>query len=552
MVRERKLNNTLSDFFLTSRTAGRLTFFALCSFLLLLAYRNRFIQDDAFISFRYASNFFHGHGLLWNIAEKPVEGYTNFLWTLLMSIAFSLNADPVIFSQITGLICFLGTIFFTYRLSFFIMHSTFYAMLVILVLGTNYTFSAYATGGLETQLQTFLFICITYLTLTIAKSKNWQFVNLLLLSFVSALALLTRLDSSLPIAVLFLYLGFLILQDSHSIKFIISRFFTLVLPCAVIVGTWIGWKLWFYGTILPNTFHAKIGSPTSFMNGIGYIISFFESYWLIIFPLLSVLLCKKNDFLQSQLSVIMIVILLWCAYIVKTGGDFMEFRFLVPVLPFIFLCIIYGIRLLDIHEFKIMFIILMILIGSIWHQFMFQGWQGIESINDLYGHLKNYNEDWDGIGRTLGKLFPSDNDIVIATTAAGAIPFYSNLKTIDMLGLNDEWVARHGKFLGNRPGHQRIADLPYLIKSGVNLVIGHPQMKPINRKTARKVWFTKELKRFLRTKFNPELIPADATVLEIPINNKYNLLVLYLLKHELIEQVIKEKQIKTYKIVLQA
>ena len=33
---------------------------------------------------------------------------------------------------------------------------------------------------------------------------------------------------------------------------------------------------------------------------------------------------------------------------------------------------------------------------------------------------------------------------MIATTASGAIPYYSRLRTIDMLGLNDPWIARHG------------------------------------------------------------------------------------------------------------
>ncbi len=42
-----------------------------------LAWRNRFVQDDAFISFRYARHLVEGHGLVWNPGER-VEGYTNF------------------------------------------------------------------------------------------------------------------------------------------------------------------------------------------------------------------------------------------------------------------------------------------------------------------------------------------------------------------------------------------------------------------------------------------------------------------------------------------
>lgn len=42
--------------------------------------------DDAMISMRYARNLAEGHGLLWNIGETPIEGYTNFLWTIWLTI----------------------------------------------------------------------------------------------------------------------------------------------------------------------------------------------------------------------------------------------------------------------------------------------------------------------------------------------------------------------------------------------------------------------------------------------------------------------------------
>ena len=44
-----------------------------------------FLTDDAYISFRYASNWDLGHGLVWNPPPfRPVEGYTNFLWIVLL------------------------------------------------------------------------------------------------------------------------------------------------------------------------------------------------------------------------------------------------------------------------------------------------------------------------------------------------------------------------------------------------------------------------------------------------------------------------------------
>src|SRR5438477_12672763 len=40
--------------------------------------------DDAYISFRYGKNLMNGYGLVYNKGEY-VEGYTNFLWTIIMA-----------------------------------------------------------------------------------------------------------------------------------------------------------------------------------------------------------------------------------------------------------------------------------------------------------------------------------------------------------------------------------------------------------------------------------------------------------------------------------
>src|SRR3954468_9274361 len=53
----------------------------------------RAIQDDAFISFRYADNLARGNGLVWNLGEY-VEGYTNFLWTILIAVGPVLALGP--------------------------------------------------------------------------------------------------------------------------------------------------------------------------------------------------------------------------------------------------------------------------------------------------------------------------------------------------------------------------------------------------------------------------------------------------------------------------
>jgi len=50
-----------------------------------LAYN--FVTDDAFISFVFSRNFAEHGQLAFNLGH-PVEGYTNFLWTVILGIDF--------------------------------------------------------------------------------------------------------------------------------------------------------------------------------------------------------------------------------------------------------------------------------------------------------------------------------------------------------------------------------------------------------------------------------------------------------------------------------
>src|SRR5205809_1717348 len=70
----------------------------------LLAVRTWFTCDDAYISFRYARHLAEGHGLVFNLGESPrVEGYSNFLWVLWLSVFERAGVDPAIAANVTSL-----------------------------------------------------------------------------------------------------------------------------------------------------------------------------------------------------------------------------------------------------------------------------------------------------------------------------------------------------------------------------------------------------------------------------------------------------------------
>ncbi|MCX6778666.1 MAG: hypothetical protein NTU97_00335 [Candidatus Magasanikbacteria bacterium] len=504
--------------------------------LAFLAFFHRFFQDDAYISLRYADNLVRGWGLVWKKGER-VEGYTNFLWTLLLSIPLYFKINPIHFSWGLGIIFFILNLFFTFKLSLLVLKFRWVSYLTVLFLGLNFTFSSYATGGLETSLQSFLFTLCSYLFLRMFVSRNWSFSDLLTLSFFSALAVLTRLDSLILVAVLFLISIVSLIKKSDESKKIF-KLSCLLLPFLLLVGFWLAWKVFYYGDILPNTFYAKVSLTTSWVRGLFYLYAFSVYYWLLIFPFLAILFIKKIR-KDSNLLVILSIVFLWLLYIIKVGGDFMEFRFLVPILPLIFIFIFWIIQNLFKANFTYPTLIILAVFGAWGFFFPFSYINEIESVADLQGHLKKPEENWEQVGKVLGDNFFLDPNMVIAVAPAGAIPYFSHLKTVDMLGLNDRWIAKEGFNVSERPGHQKIATLEYLLNKKVNLVIGHPSLQKNTKKYLRD-YSLKNLNNFFifPVKSRDQLVGKK--IINIPINSEYKLPVLYLTPSDFIDQAIKK------------
>ena len=127
------------------------------------AIRQRWLSDDAFISFRYAKNWSEGHGLVYNVGEW-VEGYTNLLWTLWIGMGMRVGWQPEWFAHVSSLSAFalmLGV------LALFGQRSL--SIPMVLVAGMTHVRS-FATSGLETQ----WFLTLTVLFVWSLKTQRWR------------------------------------------------------------------------------------------------------------------------------------------------------------------------------------------------------------------------------------------------------------------------------------------------------------------------------------------------------------------------------------------
>jgi arabinofuranosyltransferase len=494
--------------------------------LTLLAWSHRFVQDDAFIGFRYAYNLAQGRGLVWNEGER-VEGYTNFLYTLAMSLPIWLGVDPVRFSFLFGLLTFVLSLTLTYGLARYLLRSRDAALVTVILLGTNYTFSCFATSGMETQLQACLFLASLYTVIRSIDHGRWEARPLIMLSLLLSAAVLTRLDSTLLLAVV---LPVALVCSLRAVRWPAeraARALYLLAPLCLLVGAWLIWKARYYGDILPNTYYVKASSYSSLTRGATYVSLFFQSYWLIVFLLFLLWFAKGLTRPANRTLLIPLAVsLLWLLYTAKVGGDFLEFRFLVPVLPLFFVLIGWIIFVQVQSAIVRVALVALTLAGSLHHAYAFTDRPlDIESITDLSGHLRNDGDAWVRVGQVLGSAFDHDPAVTVAVTAGGAIPYYSRLTTIDMLGLNDRWIARNGLHVGSRPGHQRMATLEYLIERRTNLVISHPLT--VDLQAGLTLTRTSVL-RFLPMLSDSDRLPSGVSLLEIPIDSGRKLIALYL------------------------
>ncbi|TGN03301.1 hypothetical protein [Leptospira dzoumogneensis] len=511
------------------------------------AHSNRFIQDDAYISYRYAENFANGIGLVFNQGEH-VEGYTNFLWTVIISLGILFGATPESFSIFVGLFFLLITLYIYKYISKFSIGDRLIELCFLGALGFTYSFSAYATGGLETSLLTLLVSISILLAAKILKDPNNSLKWFPMLGLIFASMILTRPDSALICSVVSLFLIFYtgLNHERRHVLFSVYGFLLLTLAFFVIIGPWLIWKINFYGTIFPNTAKAKIVgiNPYVLFMGGEYLNNFIKIYWLG--PLLvygTIIYFAKLRSFSPAGHLGILIFFIQSFYIVLIGGDFMEFRFFIPFIPPLILFLFESASLAE-HKKVFSSVIALSIISA---SFIFRNADrngrierfptGIETVHRLKTNLTRPETDWITVGKMLNRSFP-DRNIKIASMPAGAIPYFSKLYSIDMLGLNDSNVDNREYFGVNpwgKPGHRFFAKFGYLRKQGINLVIGNGAIRftslPIES----------DLRFFLPFISDEEITSVDRSrIVKIPIDGDRSLIALYLNDSPLIDAYIKE------------
>lgn len=540
---DRRLTTLLDRWFGRNWRAAEIGLYVLA---VIAAWIVRFVQDDAFITYRYARNLARGEGLVFNPGER-VEGYTNFLWTVMHWLPERFGWSSPVFSQLVGIAMMVGAVAVTLRLARRLFSSESLAFLVALTLLANMSFLAYATGGLETMQQTLLVMSVAALLLPVTDEVRAHEVGRRVgAGLCAGLAVLTRMDSAVLVAVW--VLAYLVAQwrreqeASRRTMTLVTSLVQIGLPAAVLLVPWFVWKMAYYGNLLPNTFYAKsAGNPiVPPLYGLFYLAVFFFSYAaFLLIP--RFVRHRRALFAVPGVHQVLAVVPVWCLYICVVGADFMEFRFMVPVIPVLAMVAAF---LIDRYRRTVtqVALIAVLLVFSASHRVMpTLVPYPVLTFTELSHWPNESTTTWKGKGELLAEQFPGGPDVegqpVIALAPLGVLPYFADLPTVDMLGLTDPVTARTGYAIEPYyPGHVRMARVSHLLDEGVNLVLAQPGS--VDPEPDRDAYRLSEL-TFLYPSVDLHELPEDAQVIEIPQVDGKVWLVIYLTQNDKVDEAIE-------------
>lgn len=220
-----------------------------------------FTIDDMYISLRYAKNWAEGNGLVWNIGEEPVEGYSNFSFVALATLALRVGFDPVIVLKAVNAFSLLLSTAAIYCLSR-LWFSRWLAFIPCLWLLTYRGEILWAVSGLETIFYQAL-ICFSLFFLLrgmgySAYSQERQEPTLFFFAIAGLLLALAGLTRPETPALMFLFV-LLALLDSpkkNRADYYKKLFFGVSL-CLLIFLPYFFWRWAYYGRLFPNPVYCK-------------------------------------------------------------------------------------------------------------------------------------------------------------------------------------------------------------------------------------------------------------------------------------------------------
>jgi len=291
--------------------------------LLALAFlvgRCAWVSDDAYITLRTLDNFVSGHGLRYNPVER-VQAFTHPLWLAWLTVPYAVTREPWLTTMAVG---FATSMAAAGLVALGAARTRVSGMLALVALGCSKGFVDYATSGLEGPLLWLLLALFGLELVGGVETRDPRPPRLVVLVLLSGLVGLTRLDALLFVVPGLGYAAWRLVQQRDVSRLLLAQLAWLPLVL------WHLFSLVYYGSLVPNTAWAKLGAgiaSSELMAQAPWYFSWSTTYDPATLPAigLGVLLAAYRRDLRG--GMLAIGVLLYLAYIVRIGGDFMGGRF---------------------------------------------------------------------------------------------------------------------------------------------------------------------------------------------------------------------------------
>ncbi len=277
--------------------------------------------DDAYITFAYSHNLADGRGPIYG-HDMKVEGYSNFLWMLLIAVGEILRIDPLSFAR------FLGHAFFALTLA-----STWVvarrwagpiaAVVVTLCLAASSDFHRSVQSGLETVAYCgFIAAGFCHYLLEAPERRKWS-----ILWFSGAA--LTRIDGFGALGLLLGLEGLRWLATGRK-ESLVTLVKWAAIGLAPVATYWV-WRYSYYGLPFPLTYYAKASLAQEMeYRGATYVWTTVQDTGLWIVALLAAFGLGSRR-AKTQFVVVGFIVGM-TGYVIHVGGDWMPVnRMLLPV-----------------------------------------------------------------------------------------------------------------------------------------------------------------------------------------------------------------------------
>ncbi|MFT5478099.1 MAG: arabinofuranosyltransferase, partial [Planctomycetota bacterium] len=376
----------------------------------------------------------------------PVEGYSNFLWVALLSVARTLGCELEIASRVLSIGASVVLVLLLHRSLVARGFSRTATTLGTLALVTFPPFATWATGGLETALFALLFF-VAFDALIAPPATRRSLVPLL----IAGLALpLVRTDGLAFIAVLAITTA---LVRSHGSQRRLPPFVAAALLSATAYGIW---RYTHYGLWVANTVRVKAGfSSELLLRGVNTSASYLLVLGSPLLALAGVIwlrasparACTRHYCLAATLG-----FAAFLAYNTLIGGDWMPmFRMLAPASPLLAIVIaglvdragkVGGIAIgsLAIGVAILPSFDLSVASAGVRERLAFRSFKtGYQSERARWQRGVDNLTNFTQIGKGLAQVAPEDASFTAG--AIGAIGYYSGLQILDRNGLVEPSVA---------------------------------------------------------------------------------------------------------------